>query len=134
MKLKLASTLFVGTITTFFILATLAFLTGCDKMAPVTKPIVNEVMGGDEPAEPTTNGEVKEPEEESTEELKPEDPVVEPDKPEEEPADTTPPTVIEITWYSDEQLTTVENIVHPGDTVYAVVTFSEAVARKCPTL
>ena len=107
---------FVGSVMAFFLFATLAFLTGCDDMAPVTKPIVDEVVGGDEPMEPSVNGEVKQPEESEK-----------PATPEEEPTDTTPPTVIEIAWYSDEQLTTtVENIVHPGDTVYAVITFSEA--------
>lgn len=56
----------------------------------------------------------------------------EPAEPEEPtpPADTTPPTVVEVAWYSDWQMTeplTDERIVHPGDTSYTVVTFSEPV-------
>ena len=85
------SVAFVGSVVVFFLFATIAFLTGCDEMAPVTKPIVNEVMGGDEPAEPTTNGEVKEPVEPAEEpEEKPEPVAEEPEEePAEEPADPT---------------------------------------------
>ena len=60
---------------------------------------------------PTTVGKVKEPEEPMP------------------PADTTPPAVVEVGWYSDEQGTemlTADSVVRPGDTVYAVVVFSEA--------
>ena len=44
------------------------------------------------------------------------------------PADTTPPTVVEVMWYGDQQLTevlTTDSEVQSGDTVYTVVRFSE---------
>ena len=89
------------------------------------KPVV-----ADDPAdvEPTTTvGEVKQPEPEAAEATTT-DP--EPTTPEStEPTDTEPPTVTGVAFYSDWQLT--EEItaarVHPGDTVYTKVVFSEPV-------
>ena len=74
-----------------------------------------------EPADtpPVTMGEVKEPEEK---------PATEPKV----PADTTPPTVVEVAWYSDWQMTkvlTMDSTVRPGDTIYTVVSFSEPVVH-----
>ena len=64
-------------------------LTGCEDpvLGPAMEPIVDEVVAtGDEPVEPTTNGEVKEPvEEEPTEPITP--PVEPAEEPEEEPAE-----------------------------------------------
>ena len=91
----------------------------------IMKPVVSEPT---DTTPPTTNGEVKEPEEPS-EPTKPTKPV-EPAEPTEEPtppADTTPPTVVEVAWYSDWQLMqAITDDVQPGDTIYAVVEFSEA--------
>ena len=91
----------------------------------IMKPVVSEPT---DTTPPTTNGEVKEPEEPS-EPTKPTKPV-EPAEPTEEPtlpADTTPPTVVEVAWYSDWQLMqAIVDDVQPGDTIYAVVEFSEA--------
>lgn len=104
----------------FFIL--LVF-TGCDEAGTMMKPVV-----ADDPADiaPTTTvGEVKQPEPEETEVTDPEPTTPEPT----EPTDTEPPTVTGVAFYSDWQLT--EEItaasVHPGDTVYTKVVFSEPV-------
>ena len=91
----------------------------------IMKPVVSEPT---DTTPPTTNGEVKEPEEPS-EPTKPTKPV-EPAEPTEEPTppvDTTPPTVVEVAWYSDWQLMqAITDDVQSGDTIYAVVEFSEA--------
>ncbi len=103
---------------------------GCPETQQMMKPIVTE------PADTVVVGELKEdPEEEPAEPKVPEQeeaPAAE--QPAEEatdpapPADTTPPTVVDVAWYSDSQRTeplTVDSTVHPGDTVYTVVVFSE---------
>ena len=106
---------------------------GCPETEQMMKPVVDEVMD-DKPADttpPTTVGEVKEPEEkpaEPTEAEQEETPAEE----ESAPADTTPPTVVEVAWYRDWQMTellTADSTVHPGDTVYTVVVFSEPVVH-----
>lgn len=79
------------------------------------KPVVNEPADTEPVApadEPVVMGEVK-----------PEPPAEEPTP----PADTTPPTVTEVAWYHDWQMTEpVVDDIRPGDTIYTVVTFSEA--------
>ena len=98
---------------------------GCPETQQMMKPIVTE------PADTVVVGEVKEDPEE-----KPAEPEETPatEQPTEDatdpapPADTTPPTVVEVAWYSDEQMTQpIVDDVHPGDTVYTVVKFSEPV-------
>lgn len=104
------------------------------------QPVVSEPA---DTTPPVTVGEVKEPEDkpteptEETEEDSTEDPVElaeeEPTEPVEEvkePEDTTPPTIIEVAWYRDWQMTqslTADSVVHPGDTIYTTVVFSEPV-------
>ena len=92
---------------------------GCPEAQNMMKPVVSEPA---DTTPPVAMGEVKkeEPEEEPAEEGSEEEP--------EEPADTTPPTVVEVAWYGDQQLEQpIVDDVHPGDTVYTVVTFSEPV-------
>ena len=108
---------------------------GCPETQQMMKPVV------DEPADttpPAMVGDMKKPVEEMpaepTKAGQEETPVTEPGTTEPEepsaPVDTTPPTVVEVNWYRDWQMTeslTVDSIVHPGDTVYTVVVFSEPV-------
>ena len=102
---------------------------GCPETQQMMKPIVTE------PADTVVVGEVKEDLEE-----KPAEPEKTPatEQPTEEatdpapPADTTPPTVVEVSWYGDSQRTeplTADSTVRPGDTVYTVVVFSEPVVH-----
>ena len=114
---------------------------GCDEAQNMMQPVVSEPA---DTTPPTMVGEVKEepeetpatePEEEPAEEPEQEEtPTPEPEEPTDPtpPADTTPPTVVEVGWYSDEQMTqalTMDSTVHPEDTVYTVVTFSEPVVH-----
>ena len=104
------------------LLTLLAVLTGCPEAQQMMKPVVTEP---EDTTPPVTVGEVKKPEETpTTESEKPAEPTV--------PADTTPPTVIEVGWYRDWQMIeplTADSTVHPGDTVYTVVVFSEPVVH-----
>ena len=101
--------LVVGGLITIGLLISVLAITGCDE-ANMMKPVA-PVDGTDpgEPTDPTTNGEVKQPE-----------PT--------EPSD--PPTVTEVGWYSDWQLKqSVVGDAHAGDTLYIKVVFSEPVAH-----
>ena len=95
---------------------------GCDEGAQMMKPAVNKMAdnGKKQPTEPpTTVGEVKQ--EVPDETVKAED-----------AADTTPPTVAEVAYYRDWQLTkglTATDTVRPGDTIYVKVVFSEPVVH-----
>ena len=92
---------------------------GCDDMEMMTRPIIDTVADdGQKPAQGTVvMGEVKEREEEpATPEPTDQTP----------PADTDPPTVAEVKWYRDWQLTDpITDDVHPGNTIYTTVKFSE---------
>ncbi len=85
---------------------------GCDEGKQIVEPIVDEVVLEPEKEKPTTTvGEVK----------KPKDPPV-PDP----TMDTTPPTVVKVGYFKDEQLN--EEIVgelQQGDTIFIKVVFSE---------
>ena len=105
---------------------------GCPETQQMMKPIVTE------PADTVVVGEVKEdPEEKPAEpEMVEQEETPATEQPTEEatdptpPADTTPPAVVEVAWYSDSQRTeplTADSMVRPGDTVYTVVVFSESV-------
>ena len=119
---------FITTISEVFsvfmsIILAMAFLAimGCEDavVGPVMEPVVDAVTEPTDTSPPTMVGEVKEPEE----------PAVEPEEQPEStpPADPTPPTVVEVGWYSDWQLTQpITDDVQPGDTIYTVVVFSEA--------
>lgn len=102
--------------------------TGCPEAEQMIAPVITDEQADTEPT--TTVGEVKEPEETpatepvATEPTEPEEPVP--------LADTTPPTVVEVAWYSDWQMTqplTSTSTVRPGDTIYTTVTFSELVTH-----
>lgn len=107
---------------------------GCPETQQMMKPAVSEpaetppAMVGDmkKPAEPeetpATDPEKQEPEETPAAE-QPEEPA-DPTP----PADTTRPTVVEVIWYGDQELTEVltdTSKVRPGDTVYTMIKFSE---------
>ena len=91
------------------------------------KPVITDDPADIEP--PTTVGAVKQPE---TPAVEPTNEQPEPTTPEEPttPTDTIPPTVVEVGWYSDWQLTealTAASTVRPGNTIYTKVVFSEPV-------
>ena len=114
--MKLVRILLLGVV-----LGAIILFTGCPEAEQMMGPVITDEPR-DDPEPPTTVGEVKEPEE-------PEDPVepvvTEPEEP--TPTDTTPPTVVEVGWYSDWQLTeAVTDDIRPGDTIYTKVVFSEA--------
>ncbi len=101
-------------------------VSGCDEGAQVMKPVMNDLVD-DGAKPPTTVGAVKQevPEEVAIAEDSA-------DMPAADSADTTPPTVTAVAYYRDWRRTeslTAADIVRPGDTVYAQVVFSEAVAH-----
>ena len=104
---------------------------GCPETQQMIKPVVSEPADTTPPA---MIGDMKKPEEKpAVQEETPatEQPIEEATDPA-SPADTTPPTVVEVSWYSDwqmEQPLTADSTVPPGDTVYAVVNFSEPVVH-----
>ena len=110
-------------------------LTGCPEAQQVMTPVIDTEPADTTP--PTTLGDEKTPEETPATEEEPEQkPREEPEEtpateeePEEAPtppADTTPPTVVAVGWFSDPQLTqAITEDMHPGDTVYTKVIFSE---------
>ncbi|MDE0399404.1 MAG: hypothetical protein OXL96_16540 [Candidatus Poribacteria bacterium] len=107
--------------------------TGCPEAKQMMAPVVT-----DEPVEeestPVITGGMKQPDKPEASDERPEDEAeksAEPEKSKElaPPADTTPPTVVEVGWYSDWQMTqplTADSAVRPGDTIYTTVVFSEA--------
>ena len=119
-------------------------LSGCPEAQNMMQPVVSEPKDTEPPV---VMGEVKKPEDETAtdpaeeptepveedEEDAAEDAEEEPSEPAEEvqePEDTRPPTILEVAWYRDWQMTqslTADSVVHPGDTVYTVVVFSEPV-------
>ena len=114
-------------------LLTLLAVTGCDEAGQMMAPVIDNEPANTVP--PAMVGEMKEEPEETPAEQE-ETPVTELEtrEPEEPstPEDTTPPTVVEVGWYGDWQMTqplTADSTVHPGDTVYTVVTFSEPVVH-----
>ena len=111
---------------------------GCPETQQMMKPVVDEVTEPrDTTPPPVTVGGMKQDEEpgEPNDRTEPEEPSEVVEAPGEStepktPADTTPPTVVEVSWYGNEQMTqslTADSTVHPGDTVYTVVRFSEPV-------
>ncbi len=99
---------------------------GCPETQQMMKPVVDEVMDDKSAKPPAMVGDMKKPEEKPATETEPE--VAEEEPEPEKPADTTPPTVVEVAWYADQQLTevlTTDSEVQSGDTVYTVVRFSE---------
>lgn len=123
------TTITILTITTIVAL-TLLFV-GCDDAMNMT----DGVIGPSPKTEPTAPVETppettNEPPAVTMGEVKTEEPTIEPETPAEEPtppADTTPPTVVEVGWYHDWQMTEpITDDVRPGDTIYTVVMFSEA--------
>ena len=130
-------------------------LSGCPEAQNMMQPVVGEpedteppvVMGEvkkpeDKPAEPAEEAEedateepsepAEEAEEDPAEEAKG-DPEEEPEEEVVEPEDTTPPTILEVSWYRDWRMTqplrAADSVVHPGDTVYTTVIFSEPVVH-----
>ena len=111
---------------------TLIMALGCDEGLNIAGPVMME------PAEPEptemvetaqTMGDVKSEDSGSADVVDATTDPVESEvvKEPEEPRDITPPTVVEVVWYHDWQMTEqVTDDVRPGDTVYAVVVFSEA--------
>ena len=124
-----------ATATTLLTIAALATLTlfvvGCGEGMEMAKDVIGPAAE-ENPQEPTVNGDMKQPEgsDKPTNEQEEPAPLT---PPESTPlADTTPPTVVEVTWYSDWQMTeplTDTSTVHPGDTIYTVVVFSEPVTH-----
>ena len=111
-------------------------ITGCDEGLQMAGPIMmepaeEETSTDADPIPPTVvMGEMKS---EGDDVDAVDDATTDPSEPEvvmpepEEPRDTTPPTVVEVGWYHDWQMTKpVTDDVSPGDTIYAVVVFSEA--------
>ena len=95
-----------------------ALFVGCDEGLPMMKPVINEVVSEPEAEEiPTTVGEVKQPEETSEESE---------DTPAPDPTmDTDGPTVVEVGYYRDEQLTEPRAGVVPyRGTIFTKVVFS----------
>ena len=95
-------------------LLTTTVIISCDEALQVAGPVVTEPTEEPDkpetPEKPTTAGDEKNPE------------------PEEEPADTTPPTIIEVDYYADRELTeqlVAVSAVYPGDTIYTKIVFSE---------
>ena len=142
----------VITVVASFALGVLAMLliTGCDEGLQMAGPIMMEPAETEPtiPAEPTTPvdpkketpmdtdpvpptvvmGEMKS---EGDDDVNAVDATTDPSEPEvvvpEKPRDITPPTVVEVSWYHNQQMTKpVMDDVRPGDTIYTVVTFSEA--------
>ncbi len=133
----------ITAIITLLAICTLTSLTlliaGCGEGMEMAKDVVGPATEPTDPKseQPAIVGDMKKPEESPDKPTEPETPAEESAEPtvdkepeEPEPAtDTTPPTVVEVGWYSDWQMTqplTADSIVHPEDTVYTVVVFSEA--------
>ena len=117
-------------------IATLTLLlVGCDEAFNMADDVVGPTTEPEpEKPVPITTGDMKQPEEVQKSPEEPPTPA-KPDDKVESPtplADTTPPTVVEVTWYSDWQMTQPladTSTVHPGDTIYTVVVFSEPVTH-----
>ena len=103
-------------------------LTGCPEGQEIVDDIITEPV--DTVIPPTTIAEVKQPEEteESMKQSDGAEKVAEPSEKEMmSSADTIPPEVVRVQWYSDAELTQpITDTVHAGEDIYTKIVFSEA--------